>query len=176
MNQNALTLITVIRDDQSATITSLLKDKKEALNSALKSIGTVHYARFVIIDSTTINNELLPPQLVLSSNFDGEIDAHIQDLATHLADLLDQIYAHTLNYNPADKAGFLRGIRIKEAAFYVGAPGRSVKDIANEKALHYEIANQLQEGNWSGKSAQEIAAYTTKCERDNKKLRPSSTV
>lgn len=156
MNQNALTLITVIRDEQSGPLTTLLKDRKEALNTALKSIGTVHYARFVIIDGTTINNELLPPQLVLSSNFDGEIDAHIQDLAKHLADLLDQIYAHTLNYNPADRAGFLRSIRIKEAAFYIGAPGRTVKDIANEKALHYEIANLLQKGNWSGKTAQEI--------------------
>jgi hypothetical protein len=156
MNQNALTLITVIRDDQSDTITSLLKDKKEDLKTALKSIGTVHYARFVIIDGTTINNEVLPPQLVLSSNFDGEIETHIQDLATHLGGLLDLIYANTVNYTPADRAGFLRSIRIKEAAFYVGAPGRSVTDIANEKALHYEIANLLQKGNWSGKSAKEI--------------------
>ena len=69
MNQNALTLITVIRDEQSAPLTTLLKDKKEALNTAFKSIGTVHYARFVIIDGTTINNEVMPPQLVLSSNF-----------------------------------------------------------------------------------------------------------
>ena len=156
MNQNALTLIAVIRDEQTDTLTSLLKEKREDLNAALKSIGTVHYARFVIIDSTTINNEVLPPQLVLSSNFDGEIETHIQDLAKYLGPLLDQIYANIVNYTGADRAAFLRSIRIKEAAFYIGAPGRSVKDIANEKALHYEIANRLQKGNWSGKSAKEI--------------------
>jgi hypothetical protein len=156
MNQNALTLIAVIRDEQTDQLKNILHQRKEDLNAALKSIGTVHYARFVIIDSTTINNEVLPPQLVLSSNFDGEIDTHIEDLAKYLGPLLDEIYANIVNYTGADRAGFLRSIRIKEAAFYIGAPGRSVKDIANEKALHYEIASQLQQGNWAGKSAQEI--------------------
>ena len=156
MNQNALTLITVIDDQQIDRLRSVLKDNKEILSTLLRNIGTVHYARWVIIDGQKLKNETTPTQLVFSSNHDGDTATHIHDLVQHLGGLLDLIYSNSPDYTPQDKEGFLTKTRIKEAAFYVGAPGRSVKDIALEKTLHHEIAAQLKKTDWSGKSAKEI--------------------
>ena len=156
MNQNALTLITVIDDQQIDRLKSVLKDNKEILSTLLRNIGTVHYARWVIIDGQKLKNETTPTQLVFSSNHDGDTAAHIYDLVQHLGGLLDLIYSNSPDYTPQDKEGFLTKTRIKEAAFYVGAPGRSVKDIALEKTLHHEIAAQLKKTDWNGKSAKEI--------------------
>ncbi len=156
MNQNALTLITPVEDQHIDRLQSVLKNYREDLKTSLRNIGTVHYARWVIIDGETIDNEVLPTQLVFSSNFDGDITTHIQDLVKHLGNLLDLVYSNSPDYTPGDKLAFLTGTRIPEAAFYIGAPGRSVKDIAMEKALHQEISEQLQKGNWNGRSAKEI--------------------
>ena len=156
MNQNALTLITPIADEQIGRLRTVLKDSREALNTAIRNIGTIHYCRFVIIDGETLDNKILPTQLVFSTNHDGETASQIKDLVTHLGDLIDLIYSNSPDYTPQDKQGFLTSIRTKEAAFYVGAPGRSVKDIEQEKALHQEISGFLQKGNWSGKSSAEI--------------------
>ena len=156
MNQNALTLLAVIADEHIGRLRAVLKDNREALNTSIGNIGTVHYARFVILDGEMLGKEIIPTQLVLSTNHDGDTATHIKDLVAHLGNLLDLIYSNSPDYTPQDKEGFLTKTRIKEAAFYVGAPGRSVKDIAQEKALHQEIASFLQKGNWDGKSATEI--------------------
>ena len=156
MNQNALTLLTKISDEHIASLRTVLKENREALNTSLRNIGTVHYARWVILDGEILDNEVIPTQLVFSSNFDGGAASHIKDLVQYLGNLLDLIYSNSPDYTPQDKEGFLIRTRIKEAAFYIGAPGRSVKDIAQEKALHQEISAFLQKGNWNGKSAVEI--------------------
>jgi hypothetical protein len=156
MNQNALTLITVIEDRNIDRLKTVLKDNKEILSTLLRNIGTVHYARWVIIDGQKLKNETTPTQLVFSSNFDGDPATHIHDLVQHLGNLLDLIYSNSPDYTPQNKEGFLTGTRIKEAAFYIGAPGRSVKDIQLEKGLHHEIATLLAKTDWNGKSAKEI--------------------
>ena len=101
-------------------------------------------ARWVIIDSVTIDNELLPAQLAFSSNFDGDPDTHLRDLVDKIGGVLDVIYENVEGYDPQNKLEFLIKSRIKEAAFYQGSPGRSLKVIADEKALHQEIFLQIQ--------------------------------
>jgi hypothetical protein len=156
MNQNALTLITPFEDKNKENLKSVFKERKEELNAAIRNMGTVHYARGVIIDGEEIDHKMVPPQLVLSSNFDGDIDTHVKDLVSNLGNLLDLIYNHTTGYTPDDKEGFLLKCRIKEAAFYKGAPNRSVKDIEMEKELHQEIFNLVKSSKWEGQSAKEI--------------------
>lgn len=156
MKQNALTLITPVDEQHIASLKKVLKDRKDDLKTALRSIGTIHYARWVIIDGETLDNEVLPAQLVFASNFDGDVLIHIQDLIKHLGTLLDDIYKNTTDYNPHSKVEFLVKTRIKEAAFYQGSPGRTVVEIAREKALHQELFNQIRAGNWEGKSARQI--------------------
>ena len=156
MKQHALTLISPVEDQYEDRLRLLLMNRKKEFADALGSIGTIHYARWVIIDSVTIDNELLPAQLAFSSNFDGDPDTHLRDLVDKIGGVLDVIYENVEGYDPQNKLEFLIKSRIKEAAFYQGSPGRSLKVIADEKALHQEIFLQIQKGDWKGMHAQQI--------------------
>lgn len=156
MKQNALTLICPVDDQNVEKLRQLLKSRKKEFTEALGTLGTIHYARWVIIDGETIKNEVFPTQLAFSSNFDGDVDTHIRDLTEKIADVLDAIYENVTGYSPQSRLEFLTLSRIKEAAFYQGSPGRTVKTIADEKALHQEIFNHIQKGSWEGMSAKQI--------------------
>jgi hypothetical protein len=156
MNQNALTFISPIEDQNVEKLRNVLKTRKKEFTEALRTLGTIHYARWVIIDGETLDGEILPAQLVFSSNFDGELDTHIRDLVDKIGDVFDAIYEYVEGYAPETKLEFLTKSLIKEASFYKGSPGRSIKEIANEKALHQEIFNHIQKGSWEGMSAKQI--------------------
>lgn len=156
MKQYALTLNVPILDDKIDSLKTVLSDQKSALKKALESIGTIHYARWVIIDKHEIDGEELAAQLVFSSNFDGDIDQHIQDLDTYLGDLLDAVYENCEGYTSHDRLQFLKKIRIKEAAFYQGSPGRTVGQIKQERQLRNKCLEVINATDWTGKSAKEI--------------------
>lgn len=156
MTQQALTLIASFDDRYTDHLRSVLSENKEACKTALRTLGTIHYARWVIVDSVTIGEEVLPMQLVFSSNFDGDIDTHLNDLAVKLAPLLDILYEHATGYSPENRLAFLTQSRLKEAAFYQGAPGRTLSVIAEEKELHQSLRELIRGKDWKGMSAQEI--------------------
>lgn len=162
MKQNALTLIAPVTDGRLEKLRTVLKERNDQLKTALGSLGTIHYARWVIVDEAKVGNETFQAQLAFSSNFDGDHETHIQDLALKLNTLLDEVYGNCVGYSTTDRAGFLKKTRIKEAAFYVGAPGRSVKTIAQEKALKAYISDVINKGSWQGMSAQAIHQHVQK--------------
>jgi hypothetical protein len=153
MRQSALTLIAQVKDDGLQPLRLVLKNQEAAIKAALGRLGTIHYARWVIIDDPKSNYK---PMLAFGSNFDGPVDKHIEDLVRELGTLLDDIYSHCEGYSPVDKQSYLFNIRTKEAAFYQGSPGRTVQTIAQEKALRNRLVKALQAGNWTGKSAKSI--------------------
>ncbi len=156
MKQYALTLNAQIIDQNIDQLKRILKEQNQVLKTALESLGTIHYARWVIIDKYTLDGEDLPAQLVFSSNFDGSVDQHFQDLDSHLGDLLNTIYENCEGYTPNDRVAFLKKTRIKEAAFYQGSPGRTVGQVKQERALRDKVLAEINGNNWSGKSAKEI--------------------
>ena len=156
MKQAALTLIATIKNQNLEALRVVLSQKNEMLKSALRSIGTIHYSRWVIIDETVLDNKTLPPQLVFSSNFDGDVNQHIEDLAGALGNLADDIYTNCIDYTANDRAGYFRKIRTREMAFYQGSPGRTVKIIEQERQLRDRIFQLKNKGGWKGRSAQFI--------------------
>jgi hypothetical protein len=154
MRQSALTLIAQVKDDGLDALRQVLKDREPALMQALGSIGTIHYARWVIIEPSPGYKAVL----AFGSNFDGRLDTHIEDLVRALGALLDDIYTHCENYTPNAKQSYLVKIRYKEAAFYQGAPGRTVATIAQEKALRERLVRAVEAGNWKDKTAKRIHA------------------
>jgi hypothetical protein len=162
MKQTALTLITPVVEGKLEALRTVLSDRKDTLKQGLRSLGTVHYARFVIVEETTIGNEFCPAQLAFSSNFDGDVDTHIEDLAINLNSLLDEVYTNCVDYTPQNRSGYLKKISIKEAAFYVGAPGRTVKIIEQEKQLRNHILEIIDSNDWEGKSAKDIHRHIQK--------------
>jgi hypothetical protein len=152
MTQSPLTLVVTIGDGRIESLRHVLETRECALKQALLRLGTVHYGRWVIIQTGGIYRA----QLAFESNFDGEIDTHVEELAKELGGLIDEIYSHCDGFSPGANAAYLRKIRVREAAFYQGAPGRTVKTIAGEKALRSRIVRALESRAWSGQSARQI--------------------
>ena len=153
MRQNALTLICEVKKNELESLRLFLKDHQDRLKNQLRLLGTIHYCRWVIIDEAILDGKTISPQLAFSSNFDGDIDQHLNDLIQHLKEVLIQIYSHCIDFDKDNVYKYLQSIRVKEMAFYQGSPGRSVKTIAQEKELRQYLFDLKNAGQWVGQSA-----------------------
>jgi hypothetical protein len=159
MRQSALTLVAEVKATELETLRRVLKDRDAELLQAIGRIGTVHYARWVIVVGP---GDEYKPLLTFGSDFDGPVDAHVKALADTLGPLLDEVYAHCDGYDPADRVSSLFNLRRTEAAVYQGAPGRTVQDVAQEKTLRTRLARLAAAGTWDGMSARDVHAALRK--------------
>src|SRR5205085_2715613 len=81
------------------------------------------------------------PTLVFENNFDGELDAYLDDLLERAATGLDQIYSHCTGYRttgPQDREeirAFLLAHLVRPDAYHIGNVGRDVARIKQEEEL-----------------------------------------
>jgi hypothetical protein len=165
--QNPLTLVTPIKPERLEDLYGRLSGLKYALekgrHSLLEDSETIHYMRWVIIDDTNPNNENSiffqgshgPPKLVFSSNFDGFLDQHIEDLCSHEEEkLIDHIYECCEDYPETGtrslktRINYLKKYQVKVSAFYQGSVGRTVKQIRAEQELRLFLRDLLNQNNW----------------------------
>jgi hypothetical protein len=112
---------------------------------AVKEIGTLHEARWVLFDNDT--------RLMFCSSFDGSWDKYIDDFATtYIAHIFDAVFSHCEGFpgltDPGIKDWFMANAR--EAVAYITAyPDASVKEIwkalAVEKAFQKVLDNPAAE-------------------------------
>jgi hypothetical protein len=94
-------------------------------DEAIKQIGTLHEARWVLFDNDT--------RLMFASSFDGSWDKYIDDFAsTYISTIFDKAFAHCEGYpglqDPHIKDWFMTYAR--EAVGYISAyPQATVKEI-----------------------------------------------
>jgi len=103
---------------------------------AVKEIGTLHEARWVLFDNGT--------RLMFCSSFDGTWDNYIDDFAsTYIATIFDSVFSHCEGFpgitDPGAKDWFLKHQR-EASAFISAYPDASVKQIW--KALDVQKAFQ----------------------------------
>src|SRR4051794_7929923 len=162
MRQSALTLIAPIAEGRVEPLRQVLAAREAELKETLSRLGTVHYARWVIVEGdpfgTGPGDAPYCSQLAFESNFDGEAGAHVADLARELGPLVDEVYGHCEGFSTGANAAYLKGIAVGEAAFYQGSPGRTVQTIGEERALRARLLAVLEAGDWNGRSAREIHA------------------
>jgi hypothetical protein len=103
---------------------------------AVKEIGTLHEARWVLFDNGT--------RLMFCSSFDGTWDNYIDDFAsTYIGTIFDSIFSHCEGYPGIADAGVKDWLMKyqQEASAYISAyPKASVKEIW--KALEVQKAFQ----------------------------------
>lgn len=95
---NPLTLLMpIIPGTSPLEIGAALAKYNNEINQALTSIGTVHYARFLLLDRSTPN---LQPggssdQLVLAviTEYDGSFQAYIGDFVSQIGDVFNALLA-----------------------------------------------------------------------------------
>ncbi len=120
----------------------------------LHDIDTLHFARFVIMEDT---------KLILSCNFDGDLDQFLGDLDAACGDGLADVFEHCEGFPGRDGVEqYLRDHRVPASAFFVGAVGRSVHRVRAEQALREHIENYLDdhapERGWDSIGPQQIRA------------------
>lgn len=167
-HENPITIIAPVIPDQLDNLRRELHAVREKLiqnkHLEFENIGTIHYARWLIIDSDNQegNPENQGPKLVFSSNFDGTANDQIRDLSTQAAELFDQIYQACEGYpkpgnrNPVSRIEYLSAHSVKAASFYRGSPNRSLKQIRNESRLRNFMRDTLDAENYQNLSAKQI--------------------
>ena len=163
-------LVTINLDKEKELREALGKIRAYLINEKnhhFHRLDTVHYARWMILDGDTIDGEVIPTQLALYANVDEDEEHFLKYLAHECLDLIHPVYKCCEGYTVTDPNTatnedkenvykYLLANKVKEAAFYMGSPGRTVTDIKNEDALHNYIRDFLDTKNWDGVSAKEI--------------------
>ena len=94
-------------------------------------MGTLHDLRFVIFDNDT--------RLLFATTFDDDWDAYINDFATLIPDLIDNVFEEVEDYpgiRSPDIKDYIVKYQITSTYFYSAYPDASVRDI--RKAMKIE--------------------------------------
>jgi hypothetical protein len=128
-------------------------------------LPNVHFARLAVVDFSVDVGAHSDPRLVFCTDFDGDLDRHLDELVAILTDGLAEVFGHCVGYSAtaaesrADRLRtFLRARRVANTVFYSGAPGRTVGQIRAEARLYACIQEFLNRPAARGGSAvQDIA-------------------
>ncbi len=169
MKQNSITiLVPVIPDKVEALLTQLEDVKANAaygIAMDLNDLAIIHYARWVVIDhgKSWINDEQKrEPKLLFVIDYDGTKADMLHKVCESSSTILDLIYVFCKDYPPLNsiteqgRIDFLSYHEIKDTAVFIGAPGRSVIQIQQEKSLRNYIRDFLDSRSWTGVSAQTV--------------------
>lgn len=102
-----LTLIMpILPGTKLQTIVELLANNQAAIDTALASIGTVHFARFSLLDRSQLN---LQPDLAKAdapsdtlaigviTEYDGDFNAYISDFSAKLGEVFNALLEHVVD-------------------------------------------------------------------------------
>jgi hypothetical protein len=115
---------------------------------------TLHFARFVIIDDRTLDDLAAygesfpgaPVWLAFLGDCDGPSSRLLTAFAREAGSGLRAIFRHCLDYDAeTDLLTWMRRRSVRPAASYVNCPGRTVRQIKDEAALHAALAQCLEE-------------------------------
>lgn len=79
--QSPLNLMLNIQPGKNQTVLTYLEQNQDKINAALTKVGTVHFARFLMIPGTQY--------LFVITAYDGDFDAYIQAFTNLLGDVFD---------------------------------------------------------------------------------------
>ena len=169
IKQNPLILLQPVKKEMLGKLEERLKKIKDNLQdnteTEFKKCSNMHYARWVILSRESFRDEPafpIPVRLVFSSNYDGDEEKHLTELATVLAKYIDDLYECCEGYpEPAartteSRKNYLEKGIVKTSAFYNGAPGRTVNQIHEEESLRQYIWEFIKNNKWDGKKADDV--------------------
>lgn len=183
MDQNSVTIIVpIIRNKVDDLIYYLGGIKKDIANRnapEFAKLNRIHYARWVVIDhGKSWINDPTPrvPKLVFVVDFDGQLDSLLHGLCSDSSDMLDKVYGFCEEFSEVDKqtpmgrVSYLKKFIVKDAAVYIGAPGRTVIQINEERNLRNFIRQHLDSRSWEGETPDIIHQNIKKAVFENKEF------
>lgn len=165
MKQSVFTVVADVDparvDGLRATLAEIAADPGGNRHLPFARFGQLHFASIVLATGP----ELPAPQLILEANVDGSAEAFLDDLIATAPAGLDALYAATPGYPgpaPEPLRAWLEERIVWPRAYHIGACGRSVARIAEERRLHQSICAYLdredRNGGLKGVSAAELKA------------------
>jgi hypothetical protein len=161
-HQEALTIIGDIKPEAMDSLQQLLHAMSEdaASNEVIpfERLNNLHFARLLILpESRDLKGEIIGPKLVLSTNVDAPLKAHLNELVDVVGNGLDEIFGHpTGSVTRESRLAYLRSHTVEAQAFYVNTVGRTVKQVRREAWLRNAIEDFLDRHDWSGRDSLEI--------------------
>ena len=145
MSQSALTAIATVKPERKDQLVAVLQALQARIAAGepgpLDVVGTVHFARYVLLDGGT--------RLLFTSVYDGTWEQYIDDFIDHAADAFDAVYSCCDEY-PAggarDREGFKEFVRAHELCpevFYSAFPDQSVKQVHNALQVRQKATELL---------------------------------
>ena len=145
----AYSIVLNIRQGMQPELAALLAqiDAEVGTNAIMpfKQIPSIHFARFVILDTgPDIHGNLIPARLVFTTNYDLPLSGHLDSLVNIAGEGLWQVFsmcedAPSGGYDPSTLEEFLASHNKKAETFYVGVGYRSVQQIHDEDVLRNAI-------------------------------------
>lgn len=141
--QNPLTLVVKAKSPQDytklrRTVEHLqsLPPEQNPIVTALNTIASVHFARFVFLD---------PDQLAVITTYDGDFEDYINAFINELGKVFDQLLAYVVDAPPAParvhREEFLKFILAHDVpcvgTFYSAYPTRTVLDIGDPATVSH---------------------------------------
>ncbi len=140
VRQQALTVVASVAQGQGPALDVLLRNTRKAMQLALQSVTTLHFARFVVLPPDAPGERHL---LAIETNFDGELEPHLHELWRSVGQLLEPCLAHCEAWHsPGDPDAFVRFVSQhgeRARAFYVAHGGLSVPRIQADARLRLAI-------------------------------------
>lgn len=148
MSQVLLTFLTRVKPERVAELKEFLTDIAAHLlenpHLPFPSLKRLHFASLVLSEDATYG-----PYLVFENNFDGPLEAYLDELYSHSAAGLHRIYSCCLDYPPASAAdreqmlSYLRKHIVRPNAYHIGNVGCRVERVLNENGLRDHLENFL---------------------------------
>ena len=155
MRQSALTIVAPVEPetDVKALKVSLQRDGggwQARPEGPFAALETLHYLSCCVVESEGLE----PPLVVLELNFDGRAEAFLAQLVATCRTEIDRIFGSCTGYpRPAAPPGriaeFLRRHHRRAQLFYLGHPGRSVKQILEEDTSQRGLRDELRGRTWA---------------------------
>ncbi|EMS33628.1 hypothetical protein C943_04507 [Mariniradius saccharolyticus AK6] len=169
MRQNSITVVVPIVQGKVwellLRLAEINKEIDRGTASEFEQLGVVHFARWLVIDhgkSYIDDPTKRHPKLVFVVDFDGNLAEFVAKFCSESSNTIDSVfcfcegYPSAENRNPQNRTSYLQRNLVKDAAVYIGAPGRTVKQIKQERELRDAIRSFLDSKSWVGVSAKSI--------------------
>lgn len=152
MKQGALTVVAPVRPERLEALRGLLREIGQGADASslvpFRDVPSLHFARWALLPPAAAGGSA---QLAFESNFDGPAEAHLPELVDALGPHLARVYDHCAGFaagGPKPAAalrGYLRRQALREAAFYVGAPGLTRALIENDRRVRLALDRRADE-------------------------------
>ncbi len=163
--QRSLTIVAPVRAGAESEVESLLATMGDGVaNGSVIDFGAldgVHFARVMMAPADA--DARLPASVILLMDFDGAVDAHLEQLVETAGAGIDRVFGRCEGYPEGEPTGrdrldYLRRHVVKEAARYVNTTGRTVRQIRQESALRDAIEAALDDParNWDGRDPGDV--------------------